>query len=80
MSESVEKSSSPEEINKMVLEYKREIESINKKIDSIQSNCKHTEYDIKTIGMGPVKVRKVCKVCDIDLGYPSKEELEKAGY
>jgi hypothetical protein len=70
----------PEDINKLVLSYKSEIESINKKIEEIQSNCKHSEHDIKSIGMGPVKVRKVCKTCDMDLGYPNKDELGKSGY
>ncbi len=84
MSEKVEsiikKDLSTEDINKLIFEYKGEIDLINKKIEEIQNNCRHLEHEIKSIGMGPVKVRKVCKACGIDLGYPTKDELEKSGY
>ena len=76
----IKKDLSTEDINKLIFEYKGEIDLINKKIEEIQNNCRHLEHEIKSIGMGPVKVRKICKTCGYDLGYPSKDELGKAGY
>jgi len=38
------------------------------------------EHDVKLIGSVPVQVKKICKVCLKDLGYPTMEELKKAGY
>lgn len=84
MSEKVEivttKDLSTDDIKKLILGYKGEIDLINKKIEEIQNNCRHLDNEVKSIGMGPVKVRKVCKDCGIDLGYPTKEDLEKSGY
>lgn len=70
----------PEEMNKSVSDCKSEIDKLNQKIGEIQDECRHSEYDVKPIGMVPVQVKKVCRVCQADLGYPSKDDLEKAGY
>ena len=70
----------PEEINKSVSDCKTEIDKLNQKIDEMQDECRHSEYDVKAISMTPAQIKKVCRVCQADLGYPSKDELEKAGY
>ena len=51
-----------------------------KKVTVIQEECKHLEYDVKSIRGTPIQVKKICKVCEMDLGFPTKEELKKAGY
>jgi uncharacterized coiled-coil DUF342 family protein len=69
-----------EEVNKTINEYKDTINKINVKIDELQHECRHLDYDVKLIGSVPVQVKKICKVCLKDLGYPTMEELKKAGY
>jgi len=70
----------PEEMSKSVSQCKSEIDKLNQKIDKIQDECRHSEHEVKPISMAPFQVKKVCKVCQADLGYPSKDELKKAGF
>ena len=53
---------------------------LNEKVNEIQEECKHLEYDVKPIRGTPIQVKKICKVCQMDLGFPTKDELKKAGY
>lgn len=69
-----------DEINKTINECKDTINKINIKIDELQHECRHLEYEIKITGSVPVQVKKICKCCLKDLGYPSMDELKKAGY
>tara|TARA_R110000796_G_scaffold61077_2_gene141362 strand:+ start:10874 stop:11128 length:255 start_codon:yes stop_codon:yes gene_type:complete len=71
---------SPEHVSKSVSKFKSEIVKLNEKVTSIQEECKHLEYDVKSIRGTPIQVKKICKVCEMDLGFPTKEELKKAGY
>lgn len=70
----------PEEMSKSVSDCKNEIDKLSQKIDEIQDECRHPEHEVKPISMAPFQVKKVCKVCQADLGYPSKDELKEAGY
>lgn len=69
-----------DEINKSVSKFKNEISKLNEKVNEIQEECKHLEYDVKAVRGTPIQVKKICKVCQMDLGFPTKEELKKAGY
>ena len=71
---------SPEDVSKSVSKFKSEIVKLNEKVNSIQEECKHLEYDVKPIRGTPIQVKKICKVCQMDLGFPTKDELKKAGY
>tara|TARA_Y100000389_G_scaffold179488_1_gene193597 strand:- start:337 stop:591 length:255 start_codon:yes stop_codon:yes gene_type:complete len=71
---------SPEDVSKSVSKFKSEIVKLNEKVNSIQEECKHLEYDVKAIRGTPIQVKKICKVCQMDLGFPTKDELKKAGY
>lgn len=70
----------PEEMSKSVAANKAEIDKLNQLVNDVQKDCRHEEYNVKNVGTVPVQIKKVCKVCDADLGYPSKEELKEAGY
>ena len=71
---------SPEDVSKSVSKFKSEIVKLNEKVNEIQEECKHLEYDVKPICGTPIQVKKICKVCQMDLGFPTKDELKKAGY
>jgi|TARA_B110000858_G_C17344802_1_gene268294 hypothetical protein len=71
---------SPEDVSKSISKFKSEIVKLNEKVTVIQEECKHLEYDVKSIRGTPIQVKKICKVCEMDLGFPTKEELKKAGY
>ena len=71
---------SPEDVSKSVSKFKTEIVKLNEKVNNIQEECKHLEYDVKPIRGTPIQVKKICKVCQMDLGFPTKEELKKTGY
>jgi hypothetical protein len=70
----------PEEMSKSVAANKAEIDKLSRIVSDIQEECRHENYDVKNIGTTPVLIKKVCRVCDADLGYPSKDELKEAGY
>ena len=71
---------SPEDVSKSVSKFKSEIVKLNEKVNEIQEECKHLEYDVKAVRGTPIQVKKICKVCQMDLGFPTKDELKKAGY
>ena len=71
---------SPEDVSKSVSKFKSEIVKLNEKVNEIQEECKHLEYDVKPICGTPIQVKKICRVCQMDLGFPTKDELKKAGY
>lgn len=47
---------------------------LQKEIEEFQSNCHHKSKSIKTLKNGDI--RKVCDICEQELGYPSKSELD----
>lgn len=71
---------SPEEIKKLVSQYKEEINKINQSILDLQNECRHKETEIKNISSGTVELRKVCTHCDKVVGYPTQQELKEEGY
>lgn len=70
----------PEEMSKSITDCKAEINKLNKKINDIQAECNHTDYEVKAVGTAPIKIKRICRVCDMDLGYPTDDEIKKAGY
>jgi peptidoglycan hydrolase CwlO-like protein len=70
----------PEEMSKSISECKNEIDKLNQKINEIRNQCKHKDYDVKLVGSNAVEVKKICKICNKDLGYPNNIELKNAGF
>ena len=57
---------SPEDDRKSISKFKSEIVYLNEKVTIIQEECKHLEYDVKSIRGTPIRVKKICKVCEMD--------------
>ena len=70
----------PEEMSNSVAANKAEIEKLNQLVSEIQKDCRHEECDVKNVGATTFTLKNVCRCCQLDLGYPTKEELKEAGY
>lgn len=57
-----------------------EIKSLEKELEEIQNSCPHPTHSVKNCPSGAERsfnLKKVCDVCQIELGYPSQEEINK---
>lgn len=55
------------------------IKNASKDLHEIQKNCPHPEYSIKNVGSiegRSSSLRRICKECFKDIGYPSQIEIE----
>jgi peptidoglycan hydrolase CwlO-like protein len=68
-----------EEPTQRVQEIKKTIKELEKEVESIQGECLHNEYEVKNCPTENKSfcLKKVCKNCHKDLGYPSQEEINK---
>lgn len=67
-----------QEISSNTKKIVEEIKSLEKELEEIQSSCLHNSYVIKNCPYGPEKsfsLRRVCEVCQMEVGYPSQEEI-----
>jgi hypothetical protein len=62
-----------------ISEIKKVIKDLEKQVDAIQSDCNHSESEIKNCPTQSKTfcLKKICKVCQKELGYPSQEEIER---
>jgi len=51
------------------------LKELQKQVNDLQEQCKHTDKNIKVIG--PNDIRWICKKCEKALGWPTPEELTK---
>lgn len=65
-------------------ELKRKIDELTEikkscevEIVELQAGCNHPEYVLKTFFDSGTVVKKICKSCSKEIGFPSKDELEK---
>lgn len=68
------------EIKKLVSSTKEDINKLNTTLTELQKTCTHKEIIIKNVSSGVTELRKVCKTCDKELGYPNPKELKESGY
>ena len=77
----MEKNDNVDEIKTKVGKLLTEISVDKKELEEIRKNCKHTDFDI---GNDPntdaFSLKKICKVCKSAIGYPTSNEMKKAGY
>jgi hypothetical protein len=61
-----------------VSEIKKVIKDLEKQVESIQSDCSHSEYEIKNCPSQTKTfcLKRICKVCQKEVGYPSQEEID----
>ena len=51
--------------------------NIDKQIDKLQQDCKHEQQVIKQVAdESRTMIRYVCESCGINLGWPSKQQIE----
>ena len=64
------------DISKQAHQIKDSIKSLEKELDHIQNECNHTEYDVRNCPSqsAAFQLRRVCKKCTKEIGYPTKEE------
>lgn len=78
-SEGGSKSSLKSETNlKHVGEIKESIKVLEKELEVLQNSCVHKEYEVKNCQSEnrSFSLRKVCKDCSKEIGYPSQEEID----
>ena len=69
-----------DEIKESIDAYNAQLTLINQTMAKIRKHCKHKETELKSISKGVMDLKKVCKYCGAQQGYPTQEELKNAGY
>ena len=73
-------SSQPQEVPNPTQRIVEEIKSLEKELEEIQSSCVHSNYSLKNCPHGGDKsfsLKRVCDLCQMEIGYPSPEEISK---
>ena len=68
-----------EKISLKVKEIHNKLNELNRELGEIISQCSHNNYSIKMIAENGsvVKLRKVCDVCQSQIGYLTQEEIKE---
>jgi len=58
---------------------KNSIKELEKELETIQKDCLHHEYEIKNCptNTSTFSLKKVCRNCSKEIGYPSQDEVDK---
>jgi hypothetical protein len=78
--ESDSSSSQPQEISSTTQKIVNEIKALEKELEGIQISCNHQKNSLKNCPSGSdntFSLRKVCDDCQLEIGYPSQEEINK---
>jgi hypothetical protein len=78
--ESDSPSSQPQEISSTTQKIVNEIKALEKELEGIQTSCIHQKNSIKNCPTGSdhaFSLRKVCDDCQLEIGYPSQDEINK---
>ena len=78
--ESDSSSSQPQEISSTTQKIVNEIKALEKELEGIQTSCNHQKHSLKNCPSGSdntFSLRKVCDDCQLEIGYPSQEEINK---
>jgi uncharacterized protein YlxW (UPF0749 family) len=67
-----------EETKKKALNIHKDIDELQKELNDLQENCKHTEITVKQKPGDTVK--KYCTSCDKYISYPTEQELKNYLY
>jgi hypothetical protein len=62
------------ENSKKITEIDEQIKALNKEKEEIQSKCIHKETKVK-LEIGTNTPKLYCSVCNKEIGYPSREQL-----
>jgi len=72
-----------DEIKKKAEELTKNIKESEAELDSLRKSCNHEEYTVKNVQEGTIgsyRLRKVCKFCEKEVGFPSEQDLKDNGY
>ena len=78
--ESDSSSSQPQEISSTTQKIGNEIKALEKELEGIQISCNHQKHSLKNCPSGSdntFSLRKVCDDCQLEIGYPNQEEINK---
>jgi hypothetical protein len=78
--ESDSSSSQHQEISSTTQKIVNEIKVLEKELEEIQNSCFHQRYSFKNCPSGSdnaFSLRKVCEDCQLEIGYPNQEEINK---
>lgn len=53
-----------------------EIKSLEKELSELQESCSHPKYTIRNC-QNSFSLKRICDVCQSDLGYPTQQETDK---
>lgn len=70
--------SDPQEVFNTTERIIENIKTLGKELEAIQSACTHPDYTVKNFnihGSSNFSVRRVCDLCQADIGYPTQEEI-----
>jgi len=73
-------SSQHQEISSTTQKIVNGIKALEKELEGIQSSCIHQKYSLKNCPSGSdntFSLRKVCDDCQLEIGYPSQEEINR---
>jgi septal ring factor EnvC (AmiA/AmiB activator) len=73
-----EHSNPPGDKSTQTKKLKESIKSLEKELNDIQESCQHSEYKIANCPKenSGFSLKRVCKVCEKEIGYPSQEEID----
>ena len=70
--------SNPQEVFNTTERIITNIKSLEKELEAIQSACPHPDYTVRNFnihGSNNFSVKRVCDLCQADIGYPTQEEV-----
>ena len=70
--------SNPQEVFNSTERIIENIKSLEKELEAIQTACPHPDYTVKSFnihGNPNFSVRRICDLCQADIGYPTQEEV-----
>ncbi len=80
VSETDSEQSQPQDPSASAQRIIKEIKSLEKELTGIQESCSHVKYTVKNSQdshTGGFLLKKVCDSCNLDLGYPTQQEVDK---
>lgn len=80
VSETDSEQSQPQDPSASAQRIIKEIKSLEKELTGIQESCSHVKYTVKNgqdSHTGGFLLKKICDSCNLDLGYPTQQEVDK---
>lgn len=76
VSETDSEPSHPQDLPVSAQKIIEEIKSLEKELSELQESCLHPKYTIRNC-QNSFSLKRICDVCQSDLGYPTQQETDK---